>query len=66
MEGNMRGPSTQDCEKSFARTGLESVNLKAKKSASAPRHTTGTFIPLSQLRTTPSSLRHIEQILALH
>ena len=21
MEGNMRGPSTQDCEKSFARTG---------------------------------------------
>ena len=22
MEGNMRGPSTQDCEKSFARTGI--------------------------------------------
>jgi len=31
MEGNMRGPSTQDCEKSFARTGIPSVNLLAKK-----------------------------------
>ena len=30
MEGNMRGPSTQDCEKSFARTGVPSVNLLAK------------------------------------
>jgi AdoMet-dependent heme synthase len=30
MEGNMRGPSTQDCEKSFARTGVPSVNLKMK------------------------------------
>ena len=27
MEGNMRGPSTQDCEKSFARTGIPSDNL---------------------------------------
>ncbi len=32
MEGNMRGPSTQDCEKSFARTGIPSVNLMSKKS----------------------------------
>jgi AdoMet-dependent heme synthase len=31
MEGNMRGPSTQDCEKSFARTGVPSVNLLSKK-----------------------------------
>jgi AdoMet-dependent heme synthase len=31
MEGNMRGPSTADCEKSFARTGIPSVNLLAKK-----------------------------------
>jgi len=30
MEGNMRGPSTQDCEKSFARTGIPSANLLAK------------------------------------
>jgi radical SAM protein with 4Fe4S-binding SPASM domain len=31
MEGNMRGPSIQDCEKSFARTGIPSVNLQSKK-----------------------------------
>jgi AdoMet-dependent heme synthase len=31
MEGNMRGPSTLDCEKSYARTGIPSVNLLAKK-----------------------------------
>jgi AdoMet-dependent heme synthase len=38
MEGNMRGPSTADCEKSFARTGIPSVNLLAKKeNASTPR-----------------------------
>ena len=30
MEGNMRGPSTQDCEKSFARTGIPSANMLAK------------------------------------
>lgn len=33
MEGNMRGPSTQDCEKSFARTGVPSANMLAKKLA---------------------------------
>lgn len=31
MEGNMRGPSSQDCEKSFARTGVPSANLLAKR-----------------------------------
>jgi radical SAM protein with 4Fe4S-binding SPASM domain len=31
MEGNMRGPSIQDCEKSLAMTGIASVNLLAKK-----------------------------------
>ena len=31
----MRGPSTQDCEKSFARTGIPSVNLLAKKDTSS-------------------------------
>jgi AdoMet-dependent heme synthase len=31
MEGNMRGPSSLDCEKSFARTGIPSVNLLSKK-----------------------------------
>jgi radical SAM protein with 4Fe4S-binding SPASM domain len=30
MEGNMRGPSLQDCEKSFARTGIPSTNLLSR------------------------------------
>ena len=30
LEGNMRGPSTQDCEKSFARTGIPSANMHTK------------------------------------
>ena len=30
LEGNMRGPSSQDCEKSYARTGIPSENLKAR------------------------------------
>jgi radical SAM protein with 4Fe4S-binding SPASM domain len=33
LEGSMRGPSIQDCEKSFARTGVPSVNLVAKQEA---------------------------------
>jgi radical SAM protein with 4Fe4S-binding SPASM domain len=35
LEGNMRGPSTQDCEKSFARTGIASVNLMSKRSSAS-------------------------------
>jgi len=31
MEGNMRGPSSQDCEKSLARTGIPSANMLAKE-----------------------------------
>jgi AdoMet-dependent heme synthase len=33
MEGNMRGPSTQDCEKSFVRTGIPSANMILKASS---------------------------------
>jgi len=36
LEGNMRGPSTQDCQKSFARTGIPSVNLLSKKEKPVP------------------------------
>jgi radical SAM protein with 4Fe4S-binding SPASM domain len=37
LEGNMRGPSTADCEKSYVRTGIPSANLLAKKEkVSAP------------------------------
>jgi AdoMet-dependent heme synthase len=44
MEGNMRGPSSQDCEKSFARTGIPSANMLAKK---------GTLKNLVQIRIAP-------------
>jgi radical SAM protein with 4Fe4S-binding SPASM domain len=30
MEGDMRGPSTADCEKSFVRTGIPSANMLAR------------------------------------
>jgi AdoMet-dependent heme synthase len=33
LEGNMRGPSSQDCQKSFARTGVPSANMLAKQRA---------------------------------
>jgi len=45
MEGNMRGPSSQDCEKSFARTGVPSANMLAKKRTAAN---------LVQIRTLPT------------
>jgi AdoMet-dependent heme synthase len=35
MEGNMRGPSSQDCEKSFVKTGVPSANMIAKKRTAA-------------------------------
>ena len=35
MEGNMRGPSTADCEKSFIRTGIPSANMFRLASANA-------------------------------
>ncbi len=33
MEGNMRGPSTADCEKSFYRTGIPSANMLRRQSS---------------------------------
>ncbi len=33
MEGNMRGPSSQDCEKSFARTGVETAGMLLRREA---------------------------------
>ena len=46
MEGNMRGPSSQDCEKSFARSGVASANMLAQKRV-APN--------LVQIRAVPAS-----------
>jgi len=36
MEGNMRGPSTADCEKSFHRTGILTANMLRKARSNAP------------------------------
>jgi radical SAM protein with 4Fe4S-binding SPASM domain len=33
MEGNMRGPSHQDCEKSFVRTGVETAGMSIHREA---------------------------------
>jgi len=49
LEGNMRGPSSQDCEKSFARTGIPSANMLAKKHAAANQARN-----LVQIRTLPN------------
>jgi radical SAM protein with 4Fe4S-binding SPASM domain len=35
LEGDMRGPSYQDCEKSYAKTGIPSENLKKRKASLA-------------------------------
>jgi AdoMet-dependent heme synthase len=35
MEGNMRGPSSADCEKSFVRTGIVSAGMLARKNSPA-------------------------------
>ena len=52
MEGNMRGPSTQDCEKSFARTGIPSANMLARKNAGASLRNAN----LVQIRALPTSV----------
>jgi AdoMet-dependent heme synthase len=49
MEGNMRGPSTADCEKSFQRTGIPSANMLLK--AQPANH----GAPLIQIRSVPVS-----------
>jgi radical SAM protein with 4Fe4S-binding SPASM domain len=51
MEGSMRGPSSQDCEKSFARTGIPSANMLAKKRAGANLGQSN----LVQIRALPAS-----------
>ncbi len=50
LEGNMRGPSTQDCEKSFARTGIASVNLMSRRSSASSS-------PLVQIQFAPLTVQ---------
>jgi AdoMet-dependent heme synthase len=52
MEGNMRGPSTADCEKSFERTGIASANMLIRARAGSA----GSLIqiqPLADSRNLP-------------
>jgi hypothetical protein len=35
MEGDMRGPSSADCEKSYVRTGMVSAGMIARQSSPA-------------------------------
>jgi radical SAM protein with 4Fe4S-binding SPASM domain len=49
LEGNMRGPSSQDCERSFARTGVPSANMLAKAKAG-----TRSAANLIQIRALPT------------
>jgi len=51
MEGNMRGPSSADCEKSFLRTGIVTAGMRA---SSAGSYSTGTA-GLVQIECLPSS-----------
>jgi len=37
MEGNMRGPSSVDCEKSFVRTGVRPASMMARTAPATPR-----------------------------
>lgn len=45
MEGSMRGPSSLDCEKSFARTGIPSANMIARRSSHSGDQTGAALVP---------------------
>jgi radical SAM protein with 4Fe4S-binding SPASM domain len=49
MEGNMRGPSTADCEKSFYRTGIPTANMLLQ-GLSEPRTFAANGAPLIQIQ----------------
>jgi radical SAM protein with 4Fe4S-binding SPASM domain len=53
MEGNMRGPSSQDCQKSYARTGVPSANMLAKQRAGTNPMPTG-HTNLIQIQALPA------------
>jgi radical SAM protein with 4Fe4S-binding SPASM domain len=55
MEGNMRGPSYQDCEKSYARTGIPSENFKARQ-ASPRTSLSSQFVQIQGLQASTGNL----------
>src|SRR5438270_5581508 len=54
LEGNMRGPSYQDCEKSYARTGIPSENLQARKASPQPYHSLQ-LVQIQSLQPAPTA-----------
>jgi AdoMet-dependent heme synthase len=55
MEGNMRGPSSQDCDKSYARTGVPSENYKKRHGAPQPLSSLN-LVQIQGLKPAESSL----------
>lgn len=58
MEGNMRGPSSADCEKAFARTGIPSAGMlewKLSPPVTGLVQIEGILSPLQRLRSAPES-----------
>ena len=55
MEGNMRGPSTADCEKSFQRTGVPSANMRTRTQASSAGPLIQIQFPINSLPSRPFS-----------
>jgi AdoMet-dependent heme synthase len=51
LEGNMRGPSYQDCQKSYARTGIPSENFKKRNASPQP----ASSLQLVQIQGLPSA-----------
>jgi radical SAM protein with 4Fe4S-binding SPASM domain len=58
MEGNMRGPSTADCEKSFQRTGIRSANMLRLDAEQEKDHNS------KQFSTAPGPLIQIQSAVA--
>jgi hypothetical protein len=59
MEGNRRGPSSQDCDRSFARTGVPSANMLAKAELKSK------LAHASQGQSAPRAAANLVQIRAL-
>ena len=56
MQGDMRGPSVQDCEKSYARTGIPSANMKLRFTATGGHPVAGqSIVNLVQIRLAQAS-----------
>jgi AdoMet-dependent heme synthase len=55
LEGNMRGPSSADCEKSFVRTGIPSAGTRGNSCSSPASHTQSLIQIVSSFRPLPGT-----------